>query len=169
MNVSIPGFSLRFAGPEDVSTVHDFIHDLARFEQLSDQCVATPQALHDTLFGDQAYAEVLLGEYEGRPVAFALFFHNYSTFLAKPGLYLEDLFVRSPWRGRGFGFAILAMLARLAVERGCGRLEWSVLDWNVDAIRFYERLGAQPLDDWIMMRLTGDALSDLANARPGSL
>ncbi len=159
---SIPGFGLRKAQAADVPLILRFIEGLAEFERLSDECVATEDALRKTLFGDRPSAEVLLAYYESIPVGFALFFHTYSTFLAKPGIYLEDLFVVPDWRGRGFGRAMLTYLAGVAVERGCGRLEWSVLDWNEDAIRFYRRLGAAPLDEWTTFRLTGEPLAELA-------
>lgn len=161
-HTNIPGFTLRSAAAEDVPLILEFIRGLAEYERLSHACVATEDDLRATLFGPRAYAEVILAHKDETPVAFALFFHNYSTFLAKPGIYLEDLFVRPEWRGRGYGKELLAFLARLAVERGCGRLEWAVLDWNVDAIGFYEKLGAVPLDDWTAFRLADDPLRRLA-------
>jgi len=124
--------------------------------------VMTEALLDVGLFGDRPYAEVVLADDDGRPVGFALFFHNFSTFLGRPGIYLEDLFVLPEHRGSGIGRMLLAHLARLAVERGCGRLEWAVLDWNRDAIQFYERLGARPNSDWTVYRLTGEALTGLA-------
>ena len=160
---SLRGFAIRLAGPDDVPLIHAFIQGLARFERLEHECVATEEALENTLFGARAYAEVLIGEFEGAPVGFALFFHNYSTFLARPGIYLEDIYVDPAWRGRGFGSAFMTRVAEMAVERGCGRLEWSVLDWNEHAIRLYERLGAQPMNDWTTMRVTGEALGALAS------
>lgn len=122
----------------------------------------TEENLTDTLFGDRRYAETLIAEEDGEPVGFALFFHNYSTFLAQPGIYLEDLFVLPDRRGGGVGRALLQRLAQLAVDRGCGRLEWAVLDWNVDAIGFYESLGAKPNAEWTIYRLTGDSLQRVA-------
>ncbi|MCY1546022.1 Acetyltransferase (GNAT) family protein [compost metagenome] len=143
-----------------------FIRELAEYEKLSEQVIADPVQMAEHLFGERPFAEVLIGEIEGTAEGFALFFHNYSTFLGKPGIYLEDLYVRSSARGAGLGKALLGTLANLAVERGCGRLEWSVLDWNEPAIGFYQQLGAQPLDDWTVYRLTGSALQDLAKNQP---
>ncbi len=160
---SLPGFAIRFADRDDVPLIHAFIRGLARFERLEHECAATEEALEKTLFGPRPYAEALIGEFEGVPVGFALFFHNYSTFLARPGVYLEDLYVEPAWRGRGFGGAFLTRVAELAAARGCGRLEWSVLDWNENAIRFYERLGAEPMSEWTTMRVTGEALAALAS------
>jgi GNAT superfamily N-acetyltransferase len=160
---TIPGMRLRFAGPDDVPLILDFIRGLAEYERLARACTASVESLRETLFGSRRYAEVILGYQDETPIAFALFFHNYSTFLAKPGIYLEDLFVKPEWRGRGYGRAILAQLARLAIERGCGRMEWAVLDWNEDAIRFYERLGATALDDWTTFRVTDGPLQRLAS------
>jgi GNAT superfamily N-acetyltransferase len=138
------------------------IEALADYERLRHLCVATESALHEALFGPNPAAEVLVG-WEGRsPVAFALFFHNFSTFLGRKGLYLEDLFVHSPFRGRGYGRALLVHLARIAVKRDCGRFEWAVLDWNSTAIGFYQSLGATVLPDWRITRVTGDALQRLA-------
>lgn len=153
---------IRVATEADVPLILDFIRRLAVYERLADRVVATEEALRRTLFGNPRFAEVLIGEADGEPVGFALFFHNYSTFLARPGVYLEDLFVRDEARGRGYGKALLARLAQIAVERGCGRLEWAVLDWNDPAIGFYKSLGAIPQDDWTTFRLTGDALESLA-------
>ena len=164
---AIEEFTLRFAVPEDVPVVLDLIRALADFERLADHCVATEELLRAHLFETPAYAEVIIAQRQNEAVGFALFFHTFSTFLARPGIYLEDLFVRPGWRGRGVGRALLQRLARLAVERGCGRLEWAVLDWNDDAIRFYRRLGAEPLDDWTTFRLTGDPLAALAGDDTG--
>ena len=138
------------------------IRGLARFEKLEQEVVMTEELLAAGLFGKRPYAEVVLAEDDGRPVGFALFFHNFSTFLGRPGIYLEDLFVLHEHRGSGIGRMLLAHLARLAVERGCGRMEWAVLDWNRDAIKFYERLGARPNSDWTVYRLSGEALTGLA-------
>jgi GNAT superfamily N-acetyltransferase len=140
------------------------IEGLAEYERLRDQCVATEAALHASLFGARPEAEVVIAELDGEAAGFALFFHNYSTFLARRGLYLEDLFVWPHLRGRGVGKALLVHLARLAVERGCGRFEWAVLDWNESAIGFYRSLGAEPMDDGTVMRVHGDALARLAAA-----
>ena len=139
-----------------------FIRELAEYERLSDEVVATEQALREHLFGERPVAEVVIGEEGGTPAGFALFFHSFSTFLGRPGIYLEDLYVRPESRGRGVGRALLVHLARLAKERGCGRLEWSVLDWNEPAIGFYGRLGASPVDGWTVFRVTGEALEELA-------
>jgi GNAT superfamily N-acetyltransferase len=145
----------------DVPLIAELIRGLARFEKMEDQVTMTEDLLAASLFGEPRYAETLIAEENGEPVGFALFFHNFSTFLAKPGIYLEDLFVLPERRGRGIGRALLKELARLAVERGCGRLEWAVLDWNRDAIGFYERLGARPNSEWTVYRLTGEALTAL--------
>lgn len=146
----------------DVPVIADLIRGLARYERLEHEVETTPERLDKTLFGPRRYAETLIAEDDGKPVGFALFFHNYSTFLARPGVYLEDLFVVESHRGEGVGKALLVKLAMIAVERECGRLEWAVLDWNQDAIGFYERLGAKPNSDWTVYRLTGDALTGLA-------
>jgi GNAT superfamily N-acetyltransferase len=161
MSTEIPGFAIRVAEAADVSLILQFIKGLAEYERLSHAVSATEAELRETLFGPRRYAEVLLGSYQGDPVGFALFFHNYSTFLGRPGIYLEDLFVRPELRGRGFGKALLTCLARLAVERKCGRLEWAVLDWNEPAIGFYERLGAVAMTEWTGFRLAGEALAEL--------
>ncbi|HYR06186.1 MAG TPA: GNAT family N-acetyltransferase [Longimicrobium sp.] len=153
---------IRPATEADVPLILRFIRELAEYERLLHEVVATEERLRDTLFGARPAAEVVIAEEDGEALGFALFFHNYSTFLAQPGLYLEDLYVRPEARGRGAGRALLAHLARLARERGCGRLEWWVLDWNESAIRFYRSLGAQPMDDWTVFRLTGDDLARLA-------
>ena len=153
---------IRPARPEDVDLILALIGELADYEKLGDQAVATPAQLAEHLFGPRPYAEVLIGEVEGQAVGFALFFHNFSTFLGKPGLYLEDLYVRPAARGAGLGKAFLTRLAALALERGCGRLEWGVLDWNEPAIGFYQRLGALPMDEWTSYRLSGAALQALA-------
>jgi len=145
----------------DVPVIAELIRGLARFEKLEHEVTMTEDMLAANLFGPHHYAETLIAEDEGAAVGFALFFHNFSTFLARPGIYLEDLFVIPEQRGRGVGRELLRELARLAVERGCGRLEWAVLDWNGDAIAFYERLGARPNSDWTIYRLTGEALSSL--------
>jgi GNAT superfamily N-acetyltransferase len=153
---------VRPATPADVPTIARLIRALAAYERLAHEVVLDEDRLREHLFGPRPYAEALLAEEAGAVVGFALFFHNYSTFLGRPGLYLEDLFVEPAHRGRGHGKALLAALARLAVERGCGRLEWAVLDWNEPAIAFYRALGAEPMDEWTVYRLTGDALRRLA-------
>jgi GNAT superfamily N-acetyltransferase len=155
--------TLRTAEPADVPQILRFIRALGEYERLTHEIRATEQALHDTLFGEHRYAEVLLAHYEGQPAAFALFFHNYSTFLAKPGIYLEDLFVDPLYRGHGVGKALLQELARITVQRGGGRLEWSALDWNRPAIDFYLRLGAVELSEWSLYRLAGTALRRMAS------
>ncbi|MFA8437017.1 MAG: GNAT family N-acetyltransferase [Marinifilaceae bacterium] len=155
-------FSIRCATEGDLSLILNFIHQLADYEKLRNEVVATEEELRKHLF-ECPKAEVLIGEYKSQPVAFALFFHNFSTFLGKPGIYLEDLFVNPEWRGKGFGKEILAYLAKLAVERNCGRFEWSCLSWNEPAINFYENLGAIPMVEWKVFRLTGKALENLAN------
>jgi GNAT superfamily N-acetyltransferase len=154
--------SIRPATRNDVPVIAELIRGLARFEKLEHEVVMTEDMLTAGLFGQRPYAEVLLADDEDQPVGFALFFHNFSTFLGRPGIYLEDLFVVPEHRDKGIGQLLLATLARLAVERGCGRLEWAVLDWNQEAIRFYERLGARPNSDWTIYRLTGESLSALA-------
>ena len=155
-------FTIRFATVDDVPTVLRFIRDLAEYERLADRVVATEELIRETVFGPRRYAEVLIGEVNGDPAGFALFFHNYSTFLARPGIYLEDLFVRPEFRGKGYGKALLAKLADLAIERKCGRVEWAVLDWNTPSIDFYKSIGAVPMSDWQIFRLTGDPLAKLA-------
>jgi GNAT superfamily N-acetyltransferase len=150
------------AVPADVTNIVGLIRELAEFERLLDQFIATEAALHESLFGTKPYAEVLMARLDGESVGFALFFHNYSTFRAQPGIYLEDLYVRPAYRGEGIGEALLKRIARLAVERGCGRFEWSVLDWNQRAVDFYKALGAEPLNEWTMFRVSGDNLLRLA-------
>lgn len=156
------------AGVEDVPDILRFIRDLASFEQLEHEVAATEQSLRESLFGPRRYAEALFVEAEGEQVGFALFFHNYSTFLGRPGLYLEDLFIRPERRGHGYGKLLLQHLAGLAVARGCGRMEWWVLDWNRGAIDFYRTLGAEPMSDWTVYRLSGDALRRLAAPKASS-
>ena len=155
-------FAIRAATESDVPLILQFIRDLAEYERLSHKVVATEERLRASLFGSPRFAEVIVGEEDGAAVGFALFFHNYSTFLAQPGIYLEDLFVKPEARGRGYGKALLARLAQLARERGCGRVEWAVLDWNAPSIAFYRSVGAVSLDDWKIMRLTGEPLNAMA-------
>ncbi len=163
----IAGLSLRLATANDVPQILSFIRQLADYEKLLDMVVADEAKLTATLFGDKAYAEVVIADYQGKPAGFALFFHNYSTFLAKPGIYLEDLFVDPSLRGLGIGKALITYLATLAVQRDCGRLEWSVLDWNQPAIEFYQSLGAQMLHDLRINRVTGQTLQAMAGMFPG--
>ncbi len=158
----MPQFRIRPATEADVALTLQFIRDLAEYERLAHAVVATEETLRESLFGQPRFAEVLFGEEDGVPVAFALFFHNFSTFVGRPGLYLEDVFVKPEKRGRGYGKAMLARLASIAVERRCGRFEWAVLDWNTPAIDFYKSLGAIPVDEWTIFRMTGDALHKLA-------
>ncbi|MBK7536995.1 MAG: GNAT family N-acetyltransferase [Myxococcales bacterium] len=158
-----PGVTIRAARAEDCALIKAFILELAEYERLAHEVVTTEEALRATLFGERPAAEVLIAEVEGEAAAFALFFHSYSTFLARPGLYLEDLFVRPAHRKLGIGAAMMQRLAQVAVERGCGRFEWSVLDWNEPALEFYRRLGAEPMAEWTVQRLTGDALARLAS------
>jgi GNAT superfamily N-acetyltransferase len=153
---------IRPATEADVPAIDKLIRDLAEYERLSHAVALDEARLREHLFGPRPFAEVLLVEDTGKIVGFALFFHNFSTFLAKPGIYLEDLFVEPDQRGKGYGKALLQAIAKLAVKRGCGRLEWSVLDWNEPSIHFYQSLGAKPLDDWTSYRLIGDALAKLA-------
>ncbi|TWT22412.1 GNAT family N-acetyltransferase [Luteimonas marina] len=157
-----PDVRLRPARPDDVPTILALIRGLAEYEKLAHEVEADEARLADTLFGERPGAEVVIAEADGEPAGFALFFHNYSTFLARPGLYLEDLFVQPRFRGLGIGRRLMVHLARLAVERGCGRFEWSVLDWNAPAIGFYRSLGAVGMDEWTVQRVTGDALRRLA-------
>ena len=155
-------FAIREATEADLGVIEELIRALADYERLSHEVTMDSDALRRWLFGIRPYAEVLIGEEDGFAVGFALFFHNFSTFLGRPGIYLEDLFVRPEHRSKGHGRALLQRLAELAVERDCGRLEWAVLDWNEPAIGFYRKLGARPNDDWTVFRLAGDALRDLA-------
>ena len=156
-------FSIRPAKPSDVAHIHAMIIELAVFEKLEHMVVATEALLHEGLFGARPACEAIIGEENGEVVTFALFFHNFSTFLTKKGLYLEDLYVKQAHRGKGFGKQMLVKLAQLAVERNCGRFEWSVLDWNEPAINFYKAMGADILPDWRVCRVTGPALTQLAS------
>jgi len=158
-------FALRSAELRDVGAIVQLIRDLAEFEKLTHLLKVTPEKLRPQLFGERPAAEALVAEREGEVVAFALFFTNFSTFLAQPGLYLEDLYVKPEHRGSGIGRALLARLAALAVERDYGRFEWSVLDWNVNAIRFYEGMGATVMPEWRICRVTGDALQTMGASR----
>ncbi len=151
----------RYAQREDVPSVLELIRELAAYEHMEDQVVATAQLLEEWLF-ERKKAEVILGELEGKVVAFALFFHNFSTFLGRAGIYLEDLYIQPAYRGKGYGKALLRQLAKVALERECGRLEWACLNWNTPSIGFYLSLGAQPMDEWTTYRLTGDSLRQMA-------
>ena len=153
---------IRFAERSDVPLIVHLIKSLAVYEKLESMVVATEEKVDRAMFGERPYAETIIAEVDGKPAGFALFFHNFSTFLAQPGIYLEDLFVKPEARGNGIGRALLERLAQIAVERDCGRLEWAVLNWNTDAIRFYERLGAKPNSDWTVYRLSSDSLHALA-------
>ena len=161
-STDIPSFQIRAAIKDDVPVILSFIKKLADYERLSHEVVATEAVLRESLFGRRRTAEVALGYFKREPVGFVLFFHNYSTFLGQPGIYIEDLFVDEAFRRRGFGRALLTYVARLAKERRCGRLEWSVLDWNEPAINFYKKLGATPMTEWTVHRVTGESLRKLA-------
>ena len=160
-------FRIEPATERDVPVILKFINGLAEYEKLSHEVVATEASLRESLFGPQPTAEVVIGYAGAEPAGFAVFFHNYSTFLGRPGFYVEDLFVWPQWRGRGLGRRLLAYIANLAVARRCGRLEWAVLDWNEPAIRFYNSLGARPMEEWTVYRLTGEALERLAKEGAG--
>ena len=153
---------IRPATEDDVPIILSLIRELAAYERLSHEVVATEGLLRESLFGERRCAEVLIACCKGAPAGFALFFHSFSTFLGRPGIYLEDLYVKPKFRSRGIGRALLTHLARLAKERGCGRLEWSVLDWNEPAIKLYKSIGAVPMDEWTVYRVTGEALETLA-------
>jgi GNAT superfamily N-acetyltransferase len=161
--------AIRFARPDDSAIILGFIRELAEYEKLAHEVIADEAQLLSTLFGRHPAAEVLIAELSGKPVGFALFFQSYSTFLAKPGLYLEDLFVQPGVRGRGVGAALMSVCARIAVQRSYGRFEWSVLDWNEPALRFYASLGSKPSSEWTMQRLTGAPLAALADRWPHAI
>ncbi|MCI8280216.1 MAG: GNAT family N-acetyltransferase [Lachnospiraceae bacterium] len=150
---------IRLAKEEDVSSILGFVRELAEYEHMLDEVVATEEIMREWIF-EKKKAEVLIGEEDGKPVGFALFFHNFSTFLGRSGIYLEDLFVKPAYRGKGYGKALLQKLAQITVERGCGRLEWCCLDWNQPSIDFYKSLGAVPLEEWTIYRMTGDTLQE---------
>lgn len=161
IDTALDGFRLRFATERDIPLILYFIRELAAYEVMLDEVTATEELLYESLF-QRKMAEVIIGEYQDKPVSFALFFHNFSTFLGKPGIYLEDLYVIPEMRGKGIGKIILAFLAKLTLERNCGRLEWWCLDWNEPSVNFYKAMGAVPMDEWTVYRLTGQALEDLA-------
>jgi GNAT superfamily N-acetyltransferase len=156
-------FEIRTTTEADIPVILGLIRDLATYERAPDAVVATEKGLREVLFGSKRAAEVLLALENEEPVGFAVFFHNFSTWLGRPGLYLEDLFVRPEKRGKGYGRALLERLAQIAKERGCGRMEWAVLDWNEPAIQFYRKLGAQPMDEWTGFRLTEEGIAKLAS------
>ena len=161
IETKIEGFTIRFAEERDTELILKFIRGLAEYEKLSHEVVATEDILRESLF-EQKAGEVIIGEYNKEPVGFALFFHNFSTFLGRPGLYLEDLFIIPEMRGKGFGKTMLAFLAKIAVDRNCGRFEWWCLDWNEPSVEFYKGIGAVPMEEWTTFRLTGEGLQDLA-------
>ena len=156
-------FNIRIATEEDIPQIFSFIKDLAEYEKLSHEVVATEELLNESLFGSRKVAEVIIGYFEEIPIGFALYFHNFSTFLGRPGIFLEDLFVKQEYRGRGYGKALLIHLAQITKERNCGRLEWNVLDWNTPAINFYKSIGANILEEWETFRLTGNSLDTVAD------
>jgi GNAT superfamily N-acetyltransferase len=159
---SIPNFKIRKAVKGDEGIICGLIKELAVYEKLLDEVEATEEKIYNTIFVNH-YAEVLIGEYDNKPVSYALFFHNYSTFLTKPGLYLEDIFVKPEYRHMGLGKLFFTVLAQIAVERDCGRLEWTCLDWNEPSLKFYKKMGAEPMSEWVIHRVTGGALQKLAN------
>lgn len=163
INTKIENFKIRFAEEKDTKIILDFIKELADYEKLLNEVVATEEILYDSLFVRKK-AEVVIGEYDGNPVGFALFFHNFSTFLGKPGIYLEDLYIKPEMRGKGLGKIMLSFLGNLAIERNCGRLEWWCIDWNEPSIKFYKEMGAKPMDEWTVYRVDGEALNELSNA-----
>jgi len=163
-NKTQSSFEIRSARVEDVPLILELIRDLATYERAPDEVIATEEQLVAVLFGEKPVAEVLLA-FEGKfPVGFAVFFHNFSTWLGRPGLYLEDLFVKLEERGKGYGRALLVELAKIARDRGCGRMEWAVLNWNEPAIKFYRALGVKPLEEWTVFRLTRDGIAELAKS-----
>lgn len=163
IRTKIIGLTLRFATIDDVPVILELIKELADFEELSHEVIATEKKLKESLFGEHPVAEVIIADYFTKPVGFSLFFHNFSTFLGQPGIYIEDIYIKPEHRSIGIGKTILVYLAKLAMERGCGRIEWSVLDWNVNALNFYNELGAKAMDGWTVFRLTGKTLSSLSD------
>lgn len=161
IDTNIENFKIRKAGKEDISIVLEFIKELAEYEKMTDDVVATEEILEESLF-TQKVAEVVFGEYNGEPVGFALFFHNFSTFIGRPGIYLEDIFIRPEARGKGFGKIMISYVAKVAKERNCGRLEWACLDWNTPSIEFYKSIGAIPMEEWTVYRAKEDTISKLA-------
>ncbi|MDF2502725.1 GNAT family N-acetyltransferase [Clostridium sp.] len=161
IETKIKGFTLRFADKKDTGVIFDFIKGLAKYENLSDQVMATEDILKEFLF-EKKMAEVIIEEFNGEPIGFALFFHNFSTFLGRPGIYLEDLYIKPEMRGKGFGKVMLSFLAKLAIERKCGRFEWSCLDWNEPSIKFYKQMGAKSMDEWTIYRTCDEELKNLA-------
>jgi len=162
MSTQVNALKIRNTTKEDIPLILQFIKEIAEFEKLSHEVITTEKILMESLFGDKKSAEVVIGEHGDQPVGYAIFFHNFSTFLGKKGLYLEDLFVRPQYRCKGFGKTLLLHLVKIAKERGCGRVEWSVLNWNTPAIEFYESLGAKPMDEWTVYRLDEAAISRLS-------
>jgi GNAT superfamily N-acetyltransferase len=158
-------FTIRPATEADAPLILSLVKELAEYERLGQEVVATKEDIRKSLFGERPFAEAIIGEYENNPISFALFFYNFSTFNGKPGIYLEDLYVKPAYRSMGFGRKMLVHIARLAKERNCARFEWSVLNWNEPAIRTYEKLNAKPMKEWILYRLTGDALDSLSGKR----
>ena len=161
---ALSNFTIQNATEDDIPTILHLIRELAAYERAPDEAVATEEGLREVLFGERPAAEVLIAWEGEMAVGFAVFFHNFSTWLGRPGLYLEDLFVRPEDRGKGYGRALLVRLAQIAQERGCGRMEWAVLDWNESAIKFYRKLGAAPMEEWTVFRLTSDGIASLAES-----
>ena len=157
----IDGFKIRFAEEKDAAAIFSMVKELAEYEKLLDSLKATEDLLRESLF-KRSVAETVIGEYEGQPVGYAIFFHNFSSFVGRIGIYIEDLYVKPQLRGKGFGEAMFLYIAKLAVERNCGRLEWSCLNWNTPSIAFYQKMGAVPLDEWTTYRLTGETLTKIA-------
>lgn len=162
INTKVENFKIRFAEERDTKLILDFIKELADYEKLLNEVVATEEILYDSLFVRKK-AEVVIGEYDGNPVGFALFFHNFSTFIGKPGIYLEDLYIKPQMRGKGLGKIMLSFLGNLAIERNCGRLEWWCIDWNEPSIKFYKEMGAKPMEEWTVYRVDGEALNKLSS------
>lgn len=162
ISTALPDFSLRFAEPNDCGLILGLIRELAEYEKLAHEVVASEETLRETLFGERPAAEVVIGEHRGAAVAYAIFFHNFSTFTGRPGIYLEDIYVKPAMRGRGYGKCLLTYVAKLAVARKCARMEWSVLDWNAPSIEFYQSLGAVAMDEWTAQRLAGKTLDSVA-------